>query len=198
MPLDLFLAMTVFAFVMSFTPGPNNIMLTASGVNFGFARSVRHMLGVTVGFVVLLAACAGGLGLVFAAVPMLHVALKIAGGLYMLWLAWKVANARPVRDDGDAQAQPLTFFQAAAFQWVNPKAVVTSLSAVAIYIRPGEGAIDVPLMLGVFGLAAILSTSAWTAFGVALRGLLSNPRHARIFNGAMALLLVVSIVPMVV
>ncbi len=198
MPLDLFIAMTVFAFVMAFTPGPNNIMLTASGVNFGFARSAQHMLGVTVGFVVLLAACAAGLGLVFAAVPMLHVALKIAGGVYMLWLAWKVANASPVHDAGDTQARPLTFFQAAAFQWVNPKAVVTSLSAVAIYIRPGQAATDVPLMLAVFGLSTLLSVSGWTAFGVALRGLLANPRHARIFNAAMALLLVVSIVPMVV
>jgi threonine/homoserine/homoserine lactone efflux protein len=86
----------VFAVVMSFTPGPNNILLTASGVNFGFVRSIPHMLGVEVGFLVLVVACAAGLGLIFAALPGLHIVLKLAGGVYMLWLAWKVANARPM------------------------------------------------------------------------------------------------------
>jgi len=198
MPLEILFAMAVFASVMAFTPGPNNIMLTASGVNFGFARSFGHMMGVTVGFVVLLAACAAGLGLAFAAVPLLHVALKVAGALYMLWLAYKVATAKPVRDDAGADGRPLTFLQAAAFQWVNPKAVVTSLSAVAIYVRPGLAAVDVPVMLAVFGICTLMSVTAWTGFGVALRGLLSNPRHARIFNGAMALLLVASIAPMAI
>ena len=100
MQFDVFLALVVFANVMAFTPGPNNIMLAASGVNFGFARTVPHLLGVDVGFVVLLAVFAGGLGLVFAAVPALQLALKIAGAPYMLWLAWKVASARPVDDKG--------------------------------------------------------------------------------------------------
>ena len=90
MPLDLFLALIVFAAVMSLTPGPNNIMLTASGVNFGFARTIPHMSGVTVGFIVLVAACAAGLGALFVAMPSLQLALKVAGAAYMLWLAWKV------------------------------------------------------------------------------------------------------------
>ncbi len=99
MQIDVFLALVVFAFVMAFTPGPNNILLTASGVNFGFVRTIPHLLGVDVGFVILLATFAAGLGLVFAAMPALQYALKVAGALYMLWLAWKVASARPVQDE---------------------------------------------------------------------------------------------------
>jgi threonine/homoserine/homoserine lactone efflux protein len=197
MPLDLFLALTVFAVVMSFTPGPNNILLTASGVNFGFARSIPHMLGVEVGFLVLLAACAAGLGLVFAALPSLHIALKFAGGVYMLWLAWKVANARPAGEEGGLLARPMTFLQAAAFQWMNPKAVIASLSAIALYMRPGHEVLDLVIMLVVFGVSTILAVATWAGFGVALRRYLRDPVHARVFNVAMGVLLVVSIAPMV-
>lgn len=197
MQFDVFLALVVFANVMAFTPGPNNIMLTASGVNFGFARTVPHLLGVDVGFVVLLAVFAGGLGLLFAAVPALQLALKIAGALYMLWLAWKVASARPIDDKGAALGRPMTFLQAVAFQWVNPKAVVAALSGIAVYMRPGHELPDFVIVLAVFALATVLSTATWAGFGVALRRVLRNPTHARIFNIVMGLLLVASIVPIV-
>jgi len=197
MQFDVFLALVVFANVMAFTPGPNNIMLTASGVNFGFARTVPHLLGVDVGFVVLLAVFAGGLGLLFAAVPALQLALKIAGALYMLWLAWKVASARPVDDKGAALGRPMTFLQAVAFQWVNPKAVVAALSGIAVYMRPGHELPDFVIVLAVFALATVLSTATWAGFGVALRRVLRNPTLARIFNIVMGLLLVASIVPIV-
>ena len=197
MPYDLFLALVVFALVMSMTPGPNNIMLTASGVNFGFARSIPHMAGVQIGFMVVVAACAAGLGLLFASVPALQLALKVAGAGYMLWLAWRVANAKPASETGDLAAEPLTFFQAAAFQWVNPKGVLAALSGIALFMRPGHAATDFAILLAVFALSTVLSVVTWTGFGVALRLLLQNPVHARIFNVAMALLLVASIVPMV-
>ncbi len=197
MPLDLLLALTLFAVVMAFTPGPNNIMLAASGVNFGFSRTVPHMAGVTVGFAVLLIACAAGLGLIFATVPSLHVVLKVAGAVYMLWLAYKVATAHVAGDEAGAPAHPFTFWQAAAFQWINPKAVVAALSAFALYVRPGHATSDFPAMLAVLTVATLGSVVTWTGFGVALRRLLRDPAHARIFNLAMALLLVVSIVPMV-
>jgi threonine/homoserine/homoserine lactone efflux protein len=196
MPIDLFAALVVFACVMAFTPGPNNILLAASGVNFGFTRTIPHMAGVTLGFFLLLAACAAGLGLVFTAVPALHVVLKVAGATYMLWLAYKVATAH-LATDTKVPARPFTFVQAAAFQWVNPKAVVAAVSAIAIYVRPGHQAFDIPIMLLAFTLATIGAVLTWSAFGVALRGLLRQPSRARIFNFTMALLLVVSIVPMV-
>ena len=198
MPLHIFLAMVVFAFAMAFTPGPNNIMLAASGVNFGFARTIPHMAGVTLGFVVLMLACGVGVGLVFAAVPALQLALKIAGALYMLWLAFKIATAHRARDDGGGRARPFNFWQAAAFQWINPKAVVAVLGALALYMRPGQEARDLPVILAVFGLMTAGSVATWTGFGVALRRFLRDPAHARLFNIAMALLLVASIVPMVV
>lgn len=192
---DTLVALTSFAFVMSFTPGPNNIMLTASGVNFGFVRSIPHILGVKFGFVALLAACGLGLGLLFSAYPAAQTALKIAGAVYMLWLAWKVANAGGASASGPAP-RPITFLQAAAFQWVNPKGVIAALGAVALFVRPETAAADLLLLLFVFGLLTILATSTWAAFGAALSKALRNPRHARIFNIAMALLLVASIVPM--
>jgi len=196
MPLDLFLALTVFACVMAFTPGPNNIMLAASGVNFGFAHSIPHMAGVTIGFAVLVAVCGAGLGLMFAAVPSLHLLLKVAGALYMLWLAFKVATAHAGGEGGRGAARPFTFLQAAAFQWVNPKAVVAALSAIALYVRPGHVGSDFPALLAVLTVCTVGSAATWTGFGVALRRLLRNPRHARIFNICMALLLVASILPM--
>jgi threonine/homoserine/homoserine lactone efflux protein len=197
MPYDLFVALVVFAFVMAMTPGPNNIMLTASGVNFGFTRSIPHMSGVTLGFLVMVGACAAGLGLVFAAVPTLQLVLKVSGAAYMLWLAWKVANAKPADKVDEVVGEPLTFLQAAAFQWVNPKGVLAALSGIALFMRPDHALIDFAIMAGVYGVATCASVLVWTGFGVALRKLLGNPRHARIFNIAMGLLLVASIVPMV-
>ncbi len=152
MPLDLFLALVTFSFVMAFTPGPNNILLAASGVNFGFARTIPHMIGVTAGFLLLLVACGLGLGLVFAAVPALQLALKIAGAAYMLWLAFKVATAHQGAEAAGGPARPFTFWQALAFQWVNPKAFVAALSAFAIYVRPGHERIDFPVMLAVLAV----------------------------------------------
>jgi threonine/homoserine/homoserine lactone efflux protein len=197
MPLDVFLALVAFAFVMTFTPGPNNIMLAAAGVNFGFARNVPRMAGVSIGFLVLVLARGTGLGLVFAALPSLQLALKIAGAIYVLWLAFKVATAHQARDNGSGPARPITFWQAAAFQWVNPKGLVAALSAIAVYVRPAHERQDVAVMLAVFALVTAGSVMTWAGFGVALRRLLCDPVHAHIFNAAMALLLVASIVPMV-
>ncbi|HEX3708402.1 MAG TPA: LysE family translocator [Pseudolabrys sp.] len=197
MPFDVFLALAVFASVTAFTPGPNNIMLAASGVNFGFMRTIPHMIGITIGFVVLLIVCAAGLGVLVTTVPALLIALKTACGLYMLWLAWKVATANTTGDDEKAPGQPLTLFQAAAFQWVNPKALVVSLSAIAIYVRPENRMFDFLILLAVFTTTTAGSVVTWAGFGVGLRRFLKDPVHARTFNVAMALLLVASIIPIV-
>jgi threonine/homoserine/homoserine lactone efflux protein len=196
MSVEVFLAMVSFAFVMAFTPGPNNVMLTASAANFGFTRSIPHMLGVSLGFVILLAASGAGLGALLANIPTTQTVLKIVGAAYMLWLAWKVANAGPTGDGSGTDARPLTFLQAAAFQWVNPKGVVIALGAIALYVSPGRPVADLLILLVVFGLVTLLSTVSWSLFGVALSRLLRDRRRARIFNVCMALLLVASIVPM--
>ena len=195
MTTEMLLAATSFACVMSFTPGPNNILLAASGVNFGFARSIPHILGVKFGFVALVAACGLGLGLLFTTYPAAQTALKVVGAAYMLWLAWKVAHAGGA--NGAAAARPISFLQAAAFQWVNPKGVVAAVGAVALFVRPDSAGTDFLLLLFIFGLCTILSATTWTAFGATLSSFLRNPRHARAFNITMAVLLVASILPMV-
>ena len=197
LPLDTALALVSFAFVTSITPGPNNIMLTASGVNFGFARTVPHMLGIGAGFMALLLAVGFGLGAVFTLFPPLKTALKVAGAAYMLWLAWKIAHADSGGEGGERLGRPLTFWEAAAFQWVNPKAVVMALGAMAIYVRPDHLVADVLAVTLVFGLVNLPSVSTWAAFGYVLRNALQDPARLKFFNMVMALLLVASIVPMV-
>jgi threonine/homoserine/homoserine lactone efflux protein len=196
MPLQLFLAQVVFASVMAFTPGPNNVLLAASGVNFGFMRTMPHMLGVTIGFDVLLIAGAVGVGFLFTAFPALQTAIKVCGAIYMLYLAWKVATAHQGEAKDETPAKPFTFMQAAAFQWINPKALVAVIGGIALYVRPGYERIDFLVMLVVMTAATIGAVALWTGFGVALRRFLRDPARARIFNISMAVLLVVSIVPM--
>jgi threonine/homoserine/homoserine lactone efflux protein len=196
MPLETFLAMVSFAVVMAFTPGPNNVMLTASGVNFGLARTAPHMVGVVVGYAVLLCAAGAGVGSLIVAFPAIQTGLKIVGAAYMLWLAWKVANAGKASDNG-GEGLPLTFLQAAAFQWVNPKGLIIAFGAVALYVHPETAVRDFAFMLAVFTVATLGSTITWAGFGVALRKVLQNERQARVFNVVMALLLIASILPMV-
>ncbi len=198
MSVDLLLALVVFAFVSSITPGPNNMMLLASGVNFGFRRSVPHMLGIGVGFMVLLLAVGLGLGQLLERYPVIYTALKYAGAAYMLWLAWKIARSGPMADKSSESAgSPLNFLGAAAFQWVNPKAWVMAVTAMATYTRPDQHLLTVIIVTLIFGAVNVPSVSTWTVFGVALKRFLSDPRANRIFNIAMALALVASLWPLV-
>ncbi len=198
MTLDIFAALVLFAFVTSVTPGPNNLMLMASGVNFGFRRTIPHMLGIGIGFLSLLLGVGFGLGAVLAAYPALHLALKVAGGAYLLYLAWRIAMARSIAsaDDGDEEARPMTFLEAAAFQWVNPKAWVMAVTAMAIYTDPRAPFLSVVLVSLAFALVNLPCVSTWAGFGVALRGFLADPARLKWFNIAMGLLLVASLWPM--
>lgn len=198
MSLDVFAALTAFAFVTSITPGPNNFMLMASGVNFGFRRTVPHMLGIGVGFLSLLLGVGFGLGAVLSAYPTLHTALKIAGGAYLLYLAWRIAMARSMGSvrDGEAEARPMTFLEAAAFQWVNPKAWVMAITAMAVYTSPQAPFLSVTLVALAFAIVNVPCVSVWAGFGVALRGFLADPVRLKWFNIAMGLLLVASLWPM--
>lgn len=198
MSLDIFAALILFAFVTSITPGPNNFMLMASGVNFGFRRTIPHMLGIGVGFLSLLLGVGFGLGAVLAAYPALHMALKIAGGAYLVYLAWCIAMARSMGDGkaGEGAARPMTFLEAAAFQWVNPKAWVMAVTAMAVYTSPQAPFLSVVLVAVAFAVVNVPSVSAWAGFGVALRGFLADPVRLKWFNIAMGLLLVASLWPM--
>ncbi len=197
LPLDTALALVSFAVGTSITPGPNNIMLTASGVNFGFVRTIPHMLGIGGGFMALLLAVGLGIGAIFAAAPQLQTVLKVVGAAYILWLAWRVAKAGKVGDAADQRSRPMTFWEAAAFQWVNPKAWVMAIGAMSVYVRADHAVADILTVTVIFGLVNVPSVGTWAAFGHALRNALRDPAKVRIFNVAMALLLVASILPIV-
>lgn len=193
MSFEFILPLIAFAFVTSITPGPNNLMLMASGANFGFARTIPHMLGVGLGFVFMAAIVGLGLAEVFERVPLLHTVLLVACIGYLLWLAWRIANAGNPGQSA-ASARPLTFVEAAAFQWVNPKAWAMALTAVTVY-SPGHGIWSALAVAGIFGAVNLPSVSTWCLLGVRIRALLTNPARLKGFNYLMAGLLVVSMVP---
>jgi threonine/homoserine/homoserine lactone efflux protein len=196
MSIDLFLALVTFAFVTSVTPGPNNLMLLASGVNFGFRRSIPHMLGIGSGFTLMVVLVGLGLGQIFAAYPLVYTGLRYVGGAYMLWLAWKIAKSGPV-DGEKSVGVPMTFVQAALFQWVNPKAWVMAVTAIATYTIPADYLWSVLLVGLVFGAVNVPSISSWTWFGTALKHVLNEPRYLRSFNVTMAVLLIASLAPLI-
>ena len=191
---------------MSATPGPNNAMVTASGATWGFRRTLPHMPGVALGFPAMLAAVALGAGGVLRARPWLHEALRWAGAAYLLWLAWKIGAAEPEPPGKQARgpgrsggSRPFSFTQAALFQWVNPKAWVIALGAVAAYTRAaGSGlAAQAAVLALVFLLVRLPTVALWTVVGVGAARVLRTRRALRAFNLAMAALLVLSLAPMV-
>ncbi|TFW29026.1 LysE family translocator [Duganella callida] len=193
---DLLLPLCGFAAVSSITPGPNNTMILASGLNYGFARSLPHLFGICCGFAFMIFATGLGLHVVFEQLPLLQTILKYAGALYLLWLAWKLARAAPMTGTQASNARPMGFWGAAAFQWVNPKAWVMTIGALTTYLPQGFQLLDVALLAGVFWCVGMLCVGSWAAFGVAMRRVLQDARSVRIFNIVMALLLVATLYPL--
>jgi threonine/homoserine/homoserine lactone efflux protein len=196
MSLDVLLALASFAFVGSVTPGPNNVMLLASGLNYGIRRSLPHAFGISLGFGAMVVIVALGMGQVFRAYPQIETGLTVIGAVYMLYLAWQIAQAGEVAE-GEAGARPMTFLEAAAFQWVNPKAWVLAVTAAVAFV-PVQWPVIGALIVGVvFILVNLPSISIWLAFGAGLRRFLADPAKRRVFNWTMAALLVASLWPMV-
>ena len=172
---------------MSVTPGPNNLMLAASGVNFGFRRTVPHMLGISIGHGIQVAIVAGLLAWVMAWLDDMRLGLVLAGCAYLLWLAWRQAQAG--QPGGGKSAQPLGFIGAALFQWVNPKAWMMVLNAAILFLPRGGGwgaALSLALVCTLVNFPCI---ALWAVVGDRLRFRLRDPRALRVFNYAMALLL---------
>jgi threonine/homoserine/homoserine lactone efflux protein len=190
------LALAGFALITSITPGPNNLMLMASGANFGLRRTVPHMLGVALGFVAMTAAVGLGVMAAFDRLPWLEPALTAACLGYLLWLAWKVANAA-APEGRSATGRPLSFGQAAAFQWVNPKAWAMALTAIGLY-APDRSLWGVLAVAAIFGAVNLPSVSLWAAAGVQVRRWLDSPARLRAFNWTCAAGLIASVVPFVV
>lgn len=190
---EIITALLAFAFVTSVTPGPNNTMLMTSGVNFGLRRTLPHLLGVSLGLVVMVLVLGAGLAQALAAAPRAWDALRLAAFGYVLWLAWKIARAA-APGPGRAAGRPLTFWQAAGFQWVNPKVWAMALGALSAY-APGGGMGEVAAVALIFGAVNLPSTGLWALAGQGLARFLAEPRRLRRFNHAMAALLVLSMVP---
>jgi threonine/homoserine/homoserine lactone efflux protein len=192
----LFAGFLVFAFVSSVTPGPNNLMLMASGVNYGVRRTLPHMAGVWLGFGAMTLAIGLGLAAVFGTAPWLYLVLRWGAAAYILYLAYRMATARGV-GTAVTSGRPMSFLGAAAFQWVNPKAWVMALGAVTTYARPERLAMDVGLIAATYVLVSVPCGLAWTASGVAIKRFLKRGRTLRVFNIGMAVLLVASLYPLV-
>jgi threonine/homoserine/homoserine lactone efflux protein len=198
MTTQLFFALIAFATVSTVTPGPNNLMLMTSGINFGFARTVPHMVGVGIGFTLMIVLVGIGIIQVLDSLPGAQTAIRFASIVYLLYMAWMIATAKPSRADGEGSgAKPLTFLQAAAFQWVNPKAWATALAAVSAYMPKPNSALGLVILALVFGAISAPTVSLWTLMGAKLRGLLSNPKKLRAFNISAALILVATLYPIV-
>ena len=194
MTLELLTAIVAFAFVSSITPGPNNLMLLASGVNYGFKRSIPHMLGIAVGFVVMMAMVGISLMQIFDAYPLTHTLLKVFSIVYLLFLSYKIATASAPSGTASKEGKPLTFIQAALFQWVNPKAWTMAMMAISMY-SPSRSVQSVLILSCIFGLVNLPSISFWTVLGQQLRTFLSDPVKLRAFNYTMAILLVATLYP---
>ncbi|KWE51062.1 LysE family translocator [Burkholderia sp. MSMB2157WGS] len=186
----------LFALVTSITPGPNNTMLLASGVNFGFRRTMPHLFGISIGVAILMLCVGFGLGEAFKRLPLLYTILEAASVAYLLYLAWRIGTSGEVKAHG-AKPRPMTFIEAAAFQWVNPKAWMMVLTAATTIRLSADYGMNAAWMSVVFILIGFPCICLWAAFGLGLRRFLSNPRALRIFNVTMAVLLFLSLYPLV-
>ncbi|MCK0096223.1 LysE family translocator [Yoonia sp. F2084L] len=196
MTYEIIIALIGFAVASSITPGPNNLMLMASGANYGLRRTVPHMLGISLGHAFMVTMVGVVLLRVFETYPVLNIVLKVLSTTYMLWLAWKIANAVPP-EASEVTGKPFTFLQAAAFQWVNPKAWFMSITAISAYAPQDQGILIGSLMVaGVFAITNLPSITLWAWMGVQVRRWLGTAKRLRIFNVSMAVLLVVSLYPM--
>lgn len=193
MTISILFALLGFAFVATVTPGPNNLMLMAAGANFGFKRAVPHMTGIVIGVTILTFLIGAGLMALFEAFPALGIVLKIASTAYLLWLAVKIATAKPAASN-ETSSEPMTLMEAAAFQWVNPKTWAMALSAITLY-APSHSLSSVAIIAAVFAAVCFPAISVWTWLGTLMNKWLSSPVKLRAFNVTMALLLIASLYP---
>ena len=193
---DLLTALIGFAIVSSITPGPNNLMLMASGANFGMARTLPHMLGISLGHAFMMTLVGLGLGQIFVTYPAVKAVMLVACMVYLLYLAWKIANAAPP-GEGQAAGKPFTFLQAAGFQWVNPKGWYMALTAITAYMPENMGYWGAPLVAAIFAATNFPSILIWAGLGTQVRRLLTDRRRLRLFNWTMATLLVLTLIPII-
>ena len=193
---ELLIGLVGFALVSAFSPGPNNLMLLSSGMNFGWRKSVPHILGIAIGFPVMIFGVGLGITQIFEAYPASLLVMKVLSAVYLIYLAYKIASTRPAGVDPEIKnTRPLTFIQAAAFQWVNPKAWAMALTAISAYTIANNMLFSVFIVIFVFLSVGMMSANTWTIIGLKLRMFLSNPVAFRAFNIGCALILVATLYP---
>jgi threonine/homoserine/homoserine lactone efflux protein len=192
---SLLIAFVIFAVVMFFTPGPNNIMLLSSGLTYGFRRTVPHIAGITIGFAFMVGAVGVGLGAVFIAYPVLQTILKYLGVTYLVYLAAMIAMSGPVEPDQEGGRGPMTFWGAAMFQWINAKGWVMVIGTITAYAAIASFPWNIAIQVSLSLLLGVLSCTLWALFGTALRPILRSRGAVRAFNIVMAVLLLASLYP---
>jgi threonine/homoserine/homoserine lactone efflux protein len=192
---SLLIAFVVFAAVMFFTPGPNNVMLLSSALTYGFRRSVPHMAGITFGMGFMVAAVGLGLGTIFITYPVLQTILKYAGAGYLIYLAAVIATSGAATSGQDNQRGPMTFWGAVVFQWVNAKGWVMVIGTITAYAAIASFPWNIVIQTAITLVIGTLATLAWALFGSALRPVLASPSAVRAFNIVMAVLLLASLYP---
>ncbi len=196
--LAMILSIISFGLASTMTPGPNNIMLLSSGLTFGYRRTIPHALGINFGFPVMVICVGLGIGTLFEVFPFIYTLLKVAGIAYMVWMAWHIANTKGALDAENKKDRPFTFFQAAMFQWVNPKAWMMAVTSTSAFITDHETApVQVVIISGIYFFCAFVSTNSWSLGGVVLKRFIQNEKWVRGFNIAMAVLILGAVVPFV-
>jgi threonine/homoserine/homoserine lactone efflux protein len=195
---EVIIAVFLFAVSTLVTPGPNNLMLLASGLNFGIRRTLPHLTGIALGFPLMFIAVGFGLSQVFAWFPWLYEIIKVAGTAYLLLLAWKIATTQPQTAEAATIGSPMKLWQAMLFQWVNPKAWVMTIGAVATYTTAEGDFVAQVFAIGLVFFALIYPLNGlWVVFGSALQRILKSPQQQRWFNRAMGGLLALSVAPVI-
>jgi len=191
----LLIAFVLFAAVMYFTPGPNNVMLLSSGLTYGFRRTLPHIAGITFGMAFMIAVVGLGLGTIFIAYPVLQTILKYAGAAYLIYLAVAIAMSGTAPSAQDNQRGPMTFWGAAVFQWINVKGWVMVIGTITAYAAIAGFPWNIVIQTIITLVIGAFATVAWALFGSALRPVLRSPRAVRVFNIIMAALLLASLYP---
>lgn len=194
--MEYYLSLSIFTFVAGITPGPNNMMLMTSGLNHGIRNSLPHYLGICIGFPIMVAAIGFGMGTVFSKYPSIYLYLKIAGITYLFYLAWKIANSGN-QNAAQKIREPFSFMQAAAFQWLNPKAWAIAIGALAAFTTKENFSVSVLSVIFVYLVMGFICMGFWLKLGQSLKRFLHAGNRVAYFNIAMAILLVLSVIPMV-
>ena len=192
------ISISTFTLSTVLSPGPNNIMLLSSGLTFGYKKTIPHILGVMLGFPLMVIIVGLGMGVIFEQYPIALKILKIVGILYLFWMAYKIATNSSTYSNDNSNSQPFTFIQSAGFQWVNPKAWIMAITSVSVFVIDGNSSfIQVFVIAFIYMLSGVISTNTWALGGVFLKSIIKNEKSIKIFNIIMAVLLVASVLPLV-